>query len=238
MDNSNIPQNPEPRRPAGMRRVILALIIAGAAVAALLFFVFLTAPAQNSSANTAPQSTSGDASQRLDPLAVLKSNFLGSNISAVTYGLTEGQDYSVQAVADNSNAYNFYLDVSYLNIADEQDSLIIYTDAYTETINSIEYYTSVPKNEKSAFLDALTSKMSDLTSIYGDTYETSYKKDADDQNTDSSYTYQKIYDALAADQTGIYRLNWPQTGVVTSLIIYNITGQDSYNLGVSYWYYE
>ncbi len=233
MNESNMRENP----PKESRRIAPYVAVA-VCVAAVLLAVFLWKPAPPGTVEQASAAADSQTiQQQIDPLQLTNPSILGENISVMTNGLTQGTDFDLQTINAGTNAYNIAMNIGFLSIADEQDSLILYTDSATETINTVEYYGAVPKEQISALLAALEVKMKALESAYGSAYQTAYFKDASVQSADNSYTYQKIYDALSSGQAGIYSINWPLTGVVVTLKIYNLPDQNHDALQISYWAY-
>ena len=132
MDAKNTESKPQKR--------LVPYIIAGVCVIAVLLIIFLFKPA--APANTASQASASAnqaIAQQIDPVNLMNPTILGSNINVMTYGLTQGTDYEAQAVTSATNAYNIALTIQFLGIADEQDSLVFYTDSATDTINTVTY---------------------------------------------------------------------------------------------------
>jgi hypothetical protein len=236
MDETNMPVSNAPQKGPRSRALLYIIVAVCVAVVFLAVFIFKPAPAAtaqtDSQASADANTTSAD--QRLDPFQLTSS--LGSDIAQIIYGRVEGQDYSRETVGNNTDEYIMSSSIGYLAIPNEEDNLHFYTTA-TGTINQIEYYALVSVNDQAAFLDAYASKMNDLESIFGKSYETLYYKDAQTTtNADTSYTYQKIHDALSGNQPGIYVVTWTQNGVMISLKAYNID-QKNFALAVSFWSY-
>lgn len=217
------------------RSRLVPYVIAAVCVVAVLLAVFLWKPVSADPQSQASADANGStADQRLDPFML--SSYLASDIDQFTYGRVEGQDYQVEP-SDGTNKYIFASSIGYLSIADEQDHMNIYTDSATNIINKVEYQAVVPQNEKSAFIDAFSLKMTDMETVFGNTYETLYHKDAQTQTADTGYTYQMIYDALQAGQPGIYTINWSQGGFLISLQVDSASDPENYALAVSFWNY-